>query len=85
MWEVMQLPLSGGGLYGDSERADEELLAGKDPQEVFAPDGLLVELKKALAERILDAEMDQHLVSSEPRRAAASGATTEMARAARPC
>jgi putative transposase len=41
----------------------EELLAGKDPQEVFAQDGLLDELKKALAERILDAEMDQHLVS----------------------
>lgn len=52
----------------------EELLAGKDPQEVFAQDGLLDELKKALAERILDAEMDQHLASerteasgSEPR------------------
>jgi putative transposase len=41
----------------------EELLSGKDPQEVFAQDGLLDELKKALAERILNAEMDQHLVS----------------------
>ena len=41
----------------------EELLAGKDPQEVFAQDGLLDELKKALAERILDAEMAQHLAS----------------------
>ena len=41
----------------------EELLAGKDPQEVFARDGLLDELKKALAERILNAEMDQHLSS----------------------
>jgi putative transposase len=41
----------------------EELLADKDPQEVFAQDGLLDELKKALAERILNAEMDQHLVS----------------------
>ena len=39
----------------------EELLAGKDPQDVFAQDGLLDELKKALAERILNAEMDQHL------------------------
>jgi hypothetical protein len=38
----------------------EELLAGKDPQEVFSQDGLLDELKKALAERILNAEMDQH-------------------------
>ena len=41
----------------------EELLADKDPQEEFAQDGLLDELKKALAERILNAEMDQHLVS----------------------
>jgi putative transposase len=41
----------------------EELLAGKDPQEVFSQDGLLDELKKALAERILNAEMDQHLAS----------------------
>ena len=41
----------------------EELLAGQDPQEVFAQDGLLDELKKALAERMLDAEMDQHLAS----------------------
>ena len=41
----------------------EELLAEKDPQEVFAPDGLLDELKKALAERILNAEMDQHLAA----------------------
>lgn len=39
----------------------EELLAGKDPQEVFSQDGLLSELKKALAERMLNAEMDQHL------------------------
>jgi putative transposase len=39
----------------------EELLADKDPGEVFSPDGLLEELKKALAERILNAELDQHL------------------------
>ena len=41
----------------------EELLAGKDPQRVFSQDGLLDELKKALAERILNAEMDQHLAA----------------------
>jgi len=41
----------------------EELLANRDPEEVFAQDGLLDELKKALAERILNAEMDQHLAS----------------------
>jgi putative transposase len=39
----------------------EELLANRNPEEVFAQDGLLDELKKALAERILNAEMDQHL------------------------
>ena len=41
----------------------EELLAGKDPQGVFSQDGLLDELKKALAERILNAELDQHLAT----------------------
>ena len=37
------------------------LLAGRDPQAVFAKDGLFDELKKALAERVLNAEMDDHL------------------------
>lgn len=32
-----------------------------DPQAVFSQDGLLDELKKALAERMLNAEMDEHL------------------------
>lgn len=41
----------------------EELLVGRDPGEVFARDGLLDELKKALAERILNAELDQHLAA----------------------
>ena len=41
----------------------EELLANRNPEEVFAQDGLLDELKKALAERILNAEMDQHLAA----------------------
>ena len=39
----------------------DELLAGQDAKTVFEQDGLLDELKKALAERILNAEMDQHL------------------------
>ena len=39
----------------------DELLAGRDPTEVFAADGLLDELKKALSERMLSAELDQHL------------------------
>ena len=31
----------------------DQLLAGRDPNEVFAKDGLLDDLKKALSERIL--------------------------------
>jgi putative transposase len=37
------------------------LPAGRDPQAVFANDGLFDELKKALAERVLNAEIDDHL------------------------
>ena len=39
----------------------DQLLAGRDPSEVFAKDGVLDELKKALSERILNAELDEHL------------------------
>jgi putative transposase len=39
----------------------EQLLAGRDANEVFAKDGLLDDLKKALSERILSAELDEHL------------------------
>ena len=39
----------------------DELLAGRDAKSVFEQDGLLDELKKVLAERILNAEMDHHL------------------------
>jgi len=39
----------------------DQLLAGRDPQELFAKDGLLDDLKKALSERILNAELDEHL------------------------
>ena len=39
----------------------DQLLAGRDSNEVFAKDGLLDELKKALSERILNAELDEHL------------------------
>jgi Transposase, Mutator family len=41
----------------------DQLLAGRDPQELFAKDGLLDELKKALSERMLSAELDDHLES----------------------
>ena len=41
----------------------DERLAGQDPATVLGSDGLLGELKKALAERMLNAEMDVHLDS----------------------
>jgi putative transposase len=44
----------------------DQLLAGADPKTAFDPNGLLDELKKALAERALNAEMDHHLVTGEP-------------------
>ena len=39
----------------------DQLLAGADAKTAFDPNGLLDELKKALAERALNAEMDRHL------------------------
>ena len=39
----------------------DQLLAGADPKTAFEADGLLDALKKALAERALNAEMDHHL------------------------
>lgn len=44
----------------DKELLDQ-LLSGRDPEEVFAKDGLLDDLKKALSERIVNAELDEHL------------------------
>ena len=39
----------------------DQLLSGRDPEEIFSKDGLLDDLKKALSERILNAELDEHL------------------------
>ena len=39
----------------------DQLLAGRDPRDLFARDGLVDELKKALSERILNTELDAHL------------------------
>lgn len=41
----------------------DQLLAGRDPQDLFGKDGLVDELKKALSERMLTAELDDHLES----------------------
>ena len=42
----------------------DQLLAGADPKTAFDPNGLIDDLKKALAERVLNAEMDHHLADS---------------------
>ena len=39
----------------------DQLLAGRNPDEVFAKDGLHDDLKKALSARILNAELDKHV------------------------
>src|SRR6185312_671160 len=39
----------------------DQLLGGSDPKAAFDPHGLLDQLKKALAERALNAEMEPHL------------------------
>ena len=43
----------------------DQLLAGADPKTAFESDGLLDALKKALAERALNAEMDHHLAGED--------------------
>ena len=43
-----------------------QLLAGSDPRAALSEGGLLDELKKALAERMLNAELDHHLDAGEP-------------------
>jgi putative transposase len=44
----------------------DQLLAGSDPRAALADGGLLDGLKKALAERALNAELDHHLEGDEP-------------------
>src|SRR3954463_14340066 len=44
----------------------DQLLGGTDPRAALADGGLLDGLKKALAQRVLNAEMDHHLDGGEP-------------------
>ena len=44
----------------------DQLLAGSDARSALADGGLLDGLKKALAERALNAELDHHLEGGEP-------------------
>ena len=46
---------------GFSAELLDQLLSGRDPKTVLESGGLIGELKKALAERMLNAEMDVHL------------------------
>lgn len=39
----------------------DQLMAGRDPKTLLESDGLIGDLKKALAERMLNAELDRHL------------------------
>ena len=48
-----------------SEALLDELLAGQDPAAVFRDGSLIDDLKKAVAERALDAEMDAHLEAEQ--------------------
>jgi putative transposase len=41
----------------------DKLLAGRNPRDIFSKDGLVDELKKALSERILNTELDEHLAA----------------------
>lgn len=52
----------------------DELLKDVDPKAVFSSEGLLSEIKKALAERMLNAELDQHLEAEAAAAAAGDGA-----------
>lgn len=44
-----------------SKHVLDELLGDRNPNEVFTKNGVLDDLKKALAERILESELDEHL------------------------
>jgi putative transposase len=46
---------------GIADEVVDQLLAGRDPSSVFESGGLIDELKKRLAERMLNAELDHHL------------------------
>jgi putative transposase len=50
---------------GISDEVLDQLLAGRDPTTVFESGGLVDELKKRLAERMLHGEMEHHLGGAE--------------------
>jgi putative transposase len=52
----------------------DELLKDADPKKVFGSEGLLDDIKKALAERMLNAELDEHLAAESAEADSAVGA-----------
>ena len=52
----------------------DELLKDADPKKVFGSEGLLDDIKKALAERMLNAELDEHLAAESAEADSAAGA-----------
>ena len=52
----------------------DELLKDADPKKVFGSEGLLGDIKKALAERMLNAELDEHLAAESAEADSAAGA-----------
>jgi len=59
-----------------SDEMVDQLLAGRDPATVFESGGLVDELKKRLAERMLNGEMDHHLVWRRRKQPAITATTT---------
>ncbi len=59
MFGAIVAPMAGE--YGDQEGHIGRSSGGSDPKAVFSKDALFDELKKALAERVLNAELDDHL------------------------
>jgi putative transposase len=53
--------MAGNKDKGIADEVVDQLLAGRDPSSVFESGGLIDELKKRLAERMLNAELDHHL------------------------
>jgi putative transposase len=49
---------------GIADEVVDQLLAGRDRSSVFGSGGLIDELKKRLAERMLNAELDHHLTGT---------------------
>ena len=59
-----------------SDEVLDELLAGQDAAEVFRSGTLIEDLKKAFAERALDAEMEAHLEREADEDAATTATAT---------